>query len=172
MSKMWIISDVHFGHLNICRYRPQFSSMEEHDETVFENILTTVRKRDTLWMLGDSCFDEASYQKIVSISKAVLHLNYIPGNHDTDSGPRQEMYKRMIKDGLFSKTGSMFKHKGFWLTHPPIHPIELRGKPNIHGHTHNAFMGEGYVNVCVEHTNFKPIAFEEIRARFSYENSI
>ena len=31
MSKVFFISDTHFGHNNICKYRPQFSSAKEHD---------------------------------------------------------------------------------------------------------------------------------------------
>jgi calcineurin-like phosphoesterase family protein len=172
MARLFFISDVHFGHRNICKYRPRFTSVEEHDNTIYENILSTVGKRDTLWMLGDTCFTEERFKMIETISQRVGILHYIPGNHDTDNGIRQEMYKEMVKRGFFHKTGSMFKHKGFWLTHPPIHPTELRGCINIHGHTHQTQMldhsGEldkRYVNVCVEHTDYKPINFEVIKER-------
>jgi calcineurin-like phosphoesterase family protein len=172
MARLFFISDVHFGHRNICKYRPEFTSVEEHDNTIYENILSTINKRDTLWMLGDTCFTEERFKMIETISQRVGILHYIPGNHDTDSSLRQEMYKEMVKRDLFHKTGSMFKHKGFWLTHPPIHSTELRGCINIHGHTHQTQMldhsGEldrRYVNVCVEHTNYKPINFEVIKER-------
>lgn len=167
MSCVYVISDVHFGHKNICRYRPNFSSMEEHDQVILDNILSTVKKRDTLWMLGDTCFDRAKYDFIRQIRSAVDTLNYLPGNHDTDNIYRQEVYKDMVKEGLFKYTGSMFKYKKAWLTHSPIHPIELRGKINIHGHTHNVLMPEPeYMNVCVEHTEYKPIAMQEVFRRY------
>jgi calcineurin-like phosphoesterase family protein len=170
MARLFFISDIHLGHANIRAYRPEFSSVEEHDNTIFDNILTTVTKRDTLWMLGDSCFTEERFKMIETISESVGYFHYIPGNHDTDNAKRQEMYKEMVKRGFFKKTGSMFKHKGFWLTHPPIHSMELRGCKNIHGHTHNVKMldasgkvDKNYINVCVEHTEYAPINFETIK---------
>ena len=178
MGCVWLMSDIHFGHRAICKYRKDFQTREEHDETVFNNIVNTVRKKDILWLLGDCCFDEASYEKIAEISKAVSQLNYIPGNHDTDNSVRLEMYKKMVIDGLLHKTGSMFKLNELWLTHAPIHPDELRGKVNVHGHTHNVEMmreivsyenfvwvenDPRYYNVCVEHTDYKPIKLQTIR---------
>lgn len=163
MSCVYVISDVHFGHKNITRYRPSFASAEEHDQVILDNILSTVRKRDILWMLGDTCFDRDKYDFIRQIKNSVASLNYIPGNHDTDNSYRQEVYKDMVNEGLFNYTGSMFAYKKAWLTHPPIHPVELRGKINIHGHTHNVLMPEAeYINVCVEHTNYRPIAMQEV----------
>jgi calcineurin-like phosphoesterase family protein len=121
-------------------------------------------------MLGDTCFVQERFAMIQTISEKIGHFHYIPGNHDTDNGNCQTMYKEMVKRDFFSKTGSMFKYKGFWLTHPPIHPTELRGCPNIHGHTHgvqmrleNGDLDKRYVNVCVEHTNYAPINFELIK---------
>ena len=57
MSRVLLISDTHFSHKNICKFRADFSTPEEHDETIFNNIMKTVNKRDTLWMLGDIAFD-------------------------------------------------------------------------------------------------------------------
>lgn len=168
MTCVYVISDVHFGHKNICKYRPSFSSAEEHDYTIFDNILSTVKKRDILWMLGDTCFDRSRYDFIRQIKSAVSALNYIPGNHDTDTVDRQQMYKEMVNEGLFNYTGSMFRYKRAWLTHSPIHPMELRGKINIHGHTHGVFMPEPeYMNVCVEHTEYKPIPMQEVFSRYN-----
>lgn len=174
MARLLFISDIHLGHRNICAYRPQFSSPEEHDEFIFDNIMSTINKRDTLWMLGDSCFTMERFAMIEAIASKVGVFHYIPGNHDTDNGLRQTMYKEMVKRDFFSKTGSMFKHRGLWLTHPPIHPEELRGCINIHGHTHqvqmrheNGDLDKRYVNVCVEHTNYAPISLEQVRERIA-----
>jgi len=165
MSKLLFISDCHFGHKNITKYRPQFESPEEHDEVIFDNIMSALGKRVTLWMLGDTCFDTPSMAKVKAISNAVEHLNYIPGNHDTDSTVRLALYKEMVTLGLFHKTGSLFTQKDFWVCHAPIHPAELRGKFNLHGHTHDTLMPEPqYINVCVEHTKYTPICYDELRA--------
>ena len=180
MRCIWIASDLHLGHKNICKFRTDFSTPEDHDNTVFNNIISKVNKRDTLWLLGDTCFNEESYRLVKELSKAVMNLNYIPGNHDTDNNIRQEMYKKMIKEDLLHKTGSMFKLGKFWLTHPPIHPKELRGKLNIHGHTHYVHMDlengleidgtsklvrdERYINICVENWDYGPIKYQNLIA--------
>ena len=66
---------------------------------------------------------------------------------------------------------------GFWLSHAPIHPNELRGRKNIHGHVHNEAVtyydeifeieapDPNYINVCCDVTDYKPISLEEIRER-------
>ncbi len=67
----------------------------------------------------------------------------------------------------------------FVLTHAPIHPMCLSGrfKWNVHGHVHlsevkrqgsrGLYPGadERYVNVCVEHTDFRPLHEDEVQAR-------
>lgn len=56
----------------------------------------------------------------------------------------------------------MVKYKNLWLTHAPIHPDELRGKKNVHGHCHGHILNDKrYINVCVEHAD-RPIPIEEI----------
>lgn len=163
MSRVLLISDTHFGHRNICNFRQNFSSPEEHDEFIFNNIMNTVNKRDTLWILGDIAFDQTGWARIKQISNKVENLNIVVGNHDTDHTERNNMFKDMVSQGYFNKVGSMFKLNRFWLTHPPIHPIELRGRKNIHGHTHNVIMpDENYINICCEHVNYKPVNFQDI----------
>jgi len=56
------------------------------------------------------------------------------------------------------------------MCHIPVHPgSKGRFKANIHGHTHaNVVTDKGrpdpwYIPVSVEHTNYEPIAFDEIR---------
>lgn len=55
MSATYVISDTHWGHRNICKYRPEFSTPQEHDRAVIEGILSVAAKSNTLWILGD-CF--------------------------------------------------------------------------------------------------------------------
>lgn len=176
MSKVYFISDIHFGHYNICRYRndERFSSWSEHDNFILENILKTIGKRDTLWILGDCFFTEEAYN--LFFDNVFCHkINWIIGNHDTDNQVRVNLVKRFCKEThpMYGKIGSLFSYKRFWLSHHPIHPMELRGKRNIHGHTHNFLMldDEGniddrYVNVCCEHVDYTPIPFEKIVERY------
>jgi len=164
MSKVWYISDCHFGHKNILKYRPEFSSIEEHDGTIMDNILSVVTKRDTLIMLGDMFFTAEELQDKGNILRKVpgwAHL--VLGNHDTDNAKRADNVGNMW--GMFDSVHGITTRNGFWLTHAPIHPVELRGKKNIHGHVHRGTLDdERYINVSCENVNYKPISLDDIRA--------
>lgn len=164
MSKVWFISDCHFGHRNILKYRPEFSSIEEHDGTIMENILSTVTKRDTLIMLGDMFFTlEDLQEKGELLRKAPKVSVLVLGNHDTDTNTRAENVGQMW--AMFDSVHGIITRNGHWLSHAPIHPIELRGKNNIHGHVHSATVPDDrYINVCCENVNYKPISLDDIRA--------
>lgn len=52
--------------------------------------------------------------------------------------------------------------KKFWLSHCPLHPEELRGRLNIHGHVHtNSVRDQRYINVSFEMSK-TPIPLEDI----------
>lgn len=169
MSKVKIISDTHFSQKSICSYRKQFSTVEEHDQYVFDTIMTNLGKRDTLWILGDVCFTVDGFHKyVVPIANYVNKLHIILGNHDLErkEAPNIHLYTHVgyIKNEV--SIHSMVSYKGFWLTHAPIHPDELRGKRNIHGHVHNATINDDrYINVCCEAVNYIPKTLEELGVR-------
>ncbi len=178
MSKLYLTSDLHLGHNNICKYRTEFSTAEEHHETIFENLATTVGYRDTLYLLGDVAFDKEWLARIASLK--VKHKVLICGNHDLERG----IHMRDLVE-TYDAVYSLWSKRNYWFSHAPLHPQELRTrKGNIHGHLHgnrvwkrqNAtphFNSEGkiveyydeidqnYINVCVEHTDWKPITFQE-----------
>lgn len=175
MSKTLFLSDPHFGHKNIGRFRPppgassvipgeQWES-EEHDNFLVENIVDHCSKRDSLWILGDVCFSMDAFHHVERISKKVHRLNIVLGNHDLEGskGPSIEDYLKLGNVKVFG----MVKYKGFWLTHSPIHETELRGKLNIHGHIHSLNVDDlRYLNVCVEQLDYVPISFQDIQKEF------
>lgn len=166
MAKVHFIGDTHWGHKNILKYRPQFDSIDEHDNYILENILEAVRKRDTLYLMGDIIFDEHSIVFMRVLSRHIDHLHWVLGNHDSDNRKRQAILRQIIKEDLVSKVGSLFTYKDFWLSHAPIHPDELRGKRNIHGHVHSKTLDDDrYFNVCCENTNYKPVFIDELLVR-------
>ena len=163
MSKVLIISDLHFGHANICKFRPEFTTPSEHDEVILSNILSVLNKRDTLWLLGDCFFTSGCIYHLREISNACQNVNWIIGNHDTDKPERQALVKKAIGEGLVHKVGSLFKTSKFWLSHAPIHPAELRGKKNIHGHVHRqTIRDDNYLNVCCENVNYYPVVLQQL----------
>ena len=60
MSGLFFIGDTHFGHHKIAVLRG-FGSVQEHDEYLIEQWNATVRKRDTVWHLGDVLFGKHSF---------------------------------------------------------------------------------------------------------------
>lgn len=169
MNKVYVISDCHFGHRNICKFRPQFSSVEEHNEYLFERIMACAGKRSSLWMLGDMFFDSEVLTKYGEpIRKNFGYTNIVLGNHDTDNTDRAENVGHMWC--MFNAVHGMHSKYGFWLSHAPIHPAELRGKRNIHGHVHSesirkedGSIDERYFNACCENIDYKPILLQDIR---------
>ena len=169
MSKVYFISDLHLGHRSILKYRPEFASIEEHDNTIFDNIMSLANKRNSLWILGDIAFERGEndkyYNMLKTISDSFDSLNVVIGNHDSDNSYRQQLLLDLWKDGVYSKVHSLVGYKDAWLTHCPIHPDEIRNKKMvIHGHTHNFVVDDGrYFNVCCEQVDYTPINFQVIK---------
>lgn len=164
MSRVFMISDLHIGHVSILKFRrcnPEWT-LEDHDKWIVKQWNSVVKKRDTVYVLGDVCFD-------VEKMKLFLKMNgnkiLILGNHDKfDLGVYQK---------YFSKIHAFRRYKGYWISHCPIHPQEMRGRKNIHGHLHDNYVlledgsiDTNYFNVSVEKCNDgKPILFSEIVER-------
>jgi calcineurin-like phosphoesterase family protein len=163
MSTVYFASDLHFGHKNIINYRPdfKFDHHSQHDDFVTARFLETLGKRDTLWVLGDTCFDMESFDKIKAIFSSVKQVNKIIGNHDFERKECPTIQDYLALGNV--KLHAMVSYKGHWITHAPIHPDELRGKKNIHGHTHNHCIDdERYINVSLEQINYKPAPFSSL----------
>tara|TARA_R110000782_G_scaffold270483_1_gene371853 strand:+ start:44938 stop:45462 length:525 start_codon:yes stop_codon:yes gene_type:complete len=174
MSNVFFISDLHLGHKNICKFRP-FDSVEEHDEHIKDNLLSSLTKRSKLFILGDVAFTDESGDWIVELAKHTPNMTIVLGNHDSDrSCGRRNMLKYM-QAGI--KLHGLTTYKDAWLSHCPIHPDEMRKKiMNIHGHTHsNNVKAIGYsklddaryFNVSCENIDYKPIRYDQIMERMS-----
>lgn len=164
MSVVYFMSDPHWGHTNITKYRP-FATAEEHDEVITDNVLSTLSKNDTLWILGDTCFTRPALEHLERVSGYVANVNLVLGNHCLQSGVQLADYKRLCK-----KVAAFTTYRNYWLSHCPIHPQEMRGrKGNIHGHLHGeVVMGmegeedQNYFCVSMEQIDYKPIPFKTI----------
>lgn len=152
MSRIMISSDLHLGHSNILKFREGFSSVEEHNEIIFDNLASNIHKRDSLILLGDVAFSAYWNQRIKEIN--CVKKTLILGNHDTD----RHLNMNDLLDVYDSIHSLTVKNKS-WLSHCPIHPQEFRNKEfNIHGHLHAKIIDDPrYINVCVEQTDFKPV---------------
>jgi len=178
VSKVYFTSDTHFGHASIVKFVGQWrkgSNSEEHDEWLIEEINKVVRKRDVLYILGDIAMGKPGtvdkrgigWYNLSKVGRLNGTKKFILGNHDDMTIEAYRQYAQIIR--------GMDRYKGFWLSHCPIHPQELRGRKNIHGHVHaNSIPDDNYINVCVEANmmrNGTPIIeFEELKNRKRLEN--
>jgi calcineurin-like phosphoesterase family protein len=162
--KLWLMSDLHIGHNNILKYREGFSSVEEHHNTIYENLATSVGKRDTVYLLGDVAFTKEWLKKIKDIrcGRKVL----ICGNHDQMHGIKM---RDLVE--VYDEVFSLASHRNVWLSHCPMHSDEIRNRFGcFHGHTHQHKINDPrYINLCVEHTDYKPRlwsdAFDELMSK-------
>jgi calcineurin-like phosphoesterase family protein len=174
MSQVYFISDLHLGHRNIHKFRKTaykrrygfgeflvFESEEEHQEALIEAWNETIRKRDTVYILGDVAFNEKGLE---AFKRLQGHKRIILGNHDIDG--------KALAPYCDSIGGFQRYKREFWLSHAPIHPDELRGKYNIHGHVHDQTLQDSrYFNVCPENIGMSPIPFETIKRIMNDRNS-
>lgn len=159
MSMVYFAADLHLGHKNVHKFRKQFSSAEEHDAVVRENFEKVLTKRDKLFLLGDIAFNRESLEWVSSLRCTKV---LVCGNHDTQGDITMKDVVR-----CYDEVYSLTTYKGYWLTHCPIHVDEIRGRKGvIYGHTHNHKIDHIlYHCVSLEHTDMKPVLFDNIFKR-------
>lgn len=161
MGTVRFIGDLHIGHKNIANFsgaeRGGITNVDEHDAWIVEQWNSVCLKNDLVWVLGDVCMDKS---RLPLLKKMKGNKHLILGNHDEFA---LDVYKP-----YFNKIHGFVRYKGMWLSHAPVHPQELRGKVNVHGHTHKILVpDERYICVSVEQVNGKPISLEELKQRFT-----
>ena len=171
MSTVWVTSDWHLGHKNVRVWREEGGGklttlpkipQEEQEELILENYRSLVTKRDIVWFLGDIILGNGS-KNLELIGQLPGDKRLILGNHDTDRFAKRSGMTVEKLLSVFSEVHGMKSYRYSWRTHAPLHPGELRGKINIHGHCHiHTINDPRYVNVCLEHTNYAPIKYQDI----------
>ena len=164
-----MIGDTHFGNDRIVRFRTQFQTEEEHSSFICKKWNETIKDRDIVYVLGDVADSHSGLRRFASLrGRKIL----VRGNHDVFSTDEYLKYFEEVHGALL--------YKGYWLTHIPIHPEELYGRSNIHGHTHRGGPREvhyssregrnrvprtpaTYFCTCAEHIEFTPIRFDRIK---------
>lgn len=157
--KVYFTSDLHIGHRNILKFTSEWrqgSTVEEHDEWIVDSWNSVVHKKDNVWILGDLLFGGPGtkdvpgqgWDQLKIVKKLNGQKNLILGNHD-------QMPISAYVDH-FNQIKGFMNYKNFWASHAPVHPAELRGRKNIHGHVHHNTIelddepDPRYINVCVE----------------------
>lgn len=162
---VFLTSDLHFGHSRIHEFRSdRFSSQKEHDDYIL-NEIRSLSKRDVLFILGDFIFDSKNYDYYISqLKEAACRIKLVMGNHDS---------LKLYNEDRFEIQLPLFSYKGIWLSHPPIHESQLRGRlGNVHGHIHSngnyeyEIHDKRYFNVNIDCNNYKFVSLEAIKNHY------
>ena len=178
MNNIYITSDTHFFHTNIAGpsvsswksgYR-NFSSVEEMNETLYENINSLVKENDILYHIGDWSFggkDKIPLSRS-RINSRQVHLCL--GNHDSNIKKNKDLQQ------LFSSCSNELRVKcgsrHFFLNHYAHKVWENSSSGIIHcyGHSHaslpddlNSLSMDVGVDTCLfGHKQYTPYHIEEI----------
>ena len=181
-GKVFITSDTHFGHKNICRgvtnWRTQdgeipidstrdFQTIEQMNERLIDGINHFVGQDDTLIMLGDVSF--GGFDNIgIFLERLVCHnIHLILGNHDHHI----ENNRDFVKERFLSVQHYMeinINDRNFVLCHYPLqswHGMN-KGVIHLHGHVHlpeHRKFGNGKkMDVGVDGNGMDPYSIDEI----------
>jgi calcineurin-like phosphoesterase family protein len=186
MPAVFLTSDTHFGHAGVCHFtnndgvtklRP-WTDPDEMDEEMVKRWNETVRPNDKVYHLGDVVINRKALKTLARLNGDKV---LIRGNHDIFRDDEYREYFRELR--------AYHVMNGMILSHIPIHEESLgRFGVNIHGHLHanrvmkraetlHEFTTRGsrewidprYHCVCVEHTDFRPILFEDVIKRIKDE---
>lgn len=181
MSKVYFIGDLHFGHKGILNIRNEFKSSAEHDQFIVDTWNGKVKKNDLVYVMGDVALSKEGLERCRElVGRKIL----VKGNHD-----EEDIHRYLV---FFENIVALHKYKDetgrYWLSHAPIHPVELRGRDNIHGHTHHRGMvktvygqnGEEqdwesdwrYLNTSCEYIGYEPKTTKELLAQQKKNNEI
>ncbi len=171
MSNKFIVSDTHWGHAKLLTFtnakgeleRPGFKDVDEMNEIMVQNWNSVVSPWDLVYHLGDVAMGERGLKFLDRCNGRKI---LIRGNHDKAS---LDVYGMYFEDVL--ATCSVNSRAGFIMSHIPLHPSSLyRWTGNVHGHLHsnrvlldNGHIDKRYWCAAVEHTNYTPIAYEEVK---------
>jgi calcineurin-like phosphoesterase family protein len=143
---VYFLGDAHLGHRAIGKYRPWVKDSNENSQMIHAQWQNTILKNDIVYVMGDIAFTEEELLKLGNLRGRKILLK---GNHD--------LVPTQLQAQIFEEIHGVIKYKGMWLSHAPMHPAELRGKPNAHGHVHAktirtwyGAIDKRYYNTCVD----------------------
>lgn len=185
MPSVFLTSDQHYGHANICKFTNKdgtkvrsWDNVEEMDEELVKRHNEVVKPGDKVYFLGDVVINKKALKTVGRLNGDKV---LIRGNHDIFADADYQQHFRSLR-GYHVMNGCI-------LSHIPVHPDSLgRFGTNIHGHLHtnrvkkargvDAKTGQilysdvidtRYHCVCVEQTNFTPILFEDVLKKIKAE---
>ncbi len=178
--KMWIkvnndenvffISDFHLYHENILKYdkRP-FKDLHQMHETIINNWNSVVKENDTVFYLGDLCFNTWEKAKEI-VDKLNGKIHFIMGNHDKYEDIKNIGRWESISDFITLTLTDVHTKSQFELFHFPIYEWNKchRGSYMIFGHVHHNLRTDKLitehrmVDVGCNGIDYTPISYKTI----------
>ena len=146
---IFVTSDHHFWHKNIITFSPRpFKSVSHMNTMMVQYWNTTVMPKDSVIHLGDFALKNLrDIKHMRSCLSGKIYL--ILGNHDKKKSDMERAGFEVLPNPLKYENILIFSHEP--LNHVP------KGFVNVHGHIHDQHKKGMYINVCVEHTNYRPV---------------
>lgn len=170
---IWFTSDLHLNHravVSMCK-RP-FETVEEMNEILIRNFNERVKKKDTVYILGDI----AHRTPVIEVNNFISMLNgkkiLCKGNHD-------KRYDPSLFEGIYDFLEIAVHGVNISLMHYPMMswPKSRHGSIHLHGHIHSKgdynlqqkADGIFRYDVGVDANQFCPMSINEIK-NFLFED--
>ncbi len=184
--KIWLCSDTHFGHANICRgtstweildITRNFQTLDEMNDHILNNINSMVGTDDILIHLGDFSF--GGFENIRKFREQIncQNIYLILGNHDHHIENNKEGIRNLFSDvseSMVLERKFDGKTYQFFISHLPVFswPSMGRGVFHLHGHTHlskELRVSDGrYMDVGIDGNDLKPILLDDVFEMLRY----
>ena len=179
---VWITSDTHYSHKNICRgvtnWRTKdgkipiestrdFNTIEDMNSVIVDNINSKIGPDDTLIHLGDFSF--GGFDKIGQFLDRLVckNIHLVLGNHDHHiKNNRENIHDRFLSVQNYLEVN--IGGANFVLSHYPLCSWNQlsKGAIQLHGHVHlptNKKWGNGKrLDIGVDGNNYQPYKLSEI----------
>lgn len=167
MSGVYVIADLHLGHVGITNRlktyegKParDFESVEAMNEYIVEQWNAIISKRDVVYILGDAVMGKKNLHYLDRLA-GIKYL--VMGNHD---GLGAAVYLQH-----FRKLYGVAEVHDCILSHVPLHVSSVLPRypgGNIHGHLHSLQVPDSVDHLCVsaEQVGYEPKTLEWAKAK-------
>lgn len=139
----YYISDLHLGHSNaLCFDSRPFSTLEEQDEQIIQNINSVVTPQDNLYFLGDISW--YSPEKTIELLNQINCKNrfLVIGNHDRIA---KDSHVKKLFQGIYDLKRINDNGRIVVLCHYPLAVWDQshRGSYHLYGHVHRNVADNG-----------------------------
>jgi len=157
-QKIYISSDLHFSHTNLCRGVSNwtdksgcrnFNSLEEMNEIILKGINDYVKEDDILILAGDIILDGGKGTLPIFMKQIICkNIILVTGNHDNGIKKNHHDYQSlfqtihndlMLEVHWVDELGIIIETATFYISHHPsaVWPNLERGVIHTHGHIHS-----------------------------------